>query len=368
MSKNERIVIFTTCFMAILIAACAWAYDVFEVGDLVNEPESQEQYSDDAYVLAEKKPSVVMPINEEFVSNPAMKANLRFRELDLQVESETIELDIYPGQLGGEIVMETLQDQVVVQVKNGSSRRSNLMLIILYNYQMVDFRVSGAEGYSENFLFGLDPQIEVDIPLQIASSVDSDLAGGRLTVALIISPERHAATDSEIRWDSGRILNLVVDYGFEDSVQIDHRAFEKPRESEFLAFSVHPEEEPHKDGVIPSFGNGDTWEVASGDRVELSFFANAHITGLSDVESYLIITMLGWNQLKMSDQPFLFVDNGGRRNDLNSGQFGRFEVVAPEAPGFYEFFALLMPNPFCSNPYYNLYPPERVRFTVEVIE
>jgi len=78
--------------------------------------------------------------------------------------------------------------------------------------------------------------------------------------------------------------------------------------------------------------------------------------------------MLGWQQLNMDEEPFLWINVSNPESDWESGQFGYFSVVAPEESGFYEFFAFLIPNPTDASGYSNLYTPDLVRFTIEVID
>ncbi|MCL2746828.1 MAG: hypothetical protein FWE48_07075 [Coriobacteriia bacterium] len=296
---------------------------------------------------------IIIPPNQDFVSTSSYHLPLDFTYADPYMGNGSIYVSIYPEPIDGRIFLESPQDPITLALGNTGSVSRNILLKALYNYEEVAFRVQGSDTYDAQLLLSLDAGTAVDVPIQLSSSIAEGDINSRLTLVTITSPEHFVASGEEIseweRWSPGMLGNYIIDYGYEEISDIDSPPHEIAGEIvEFPAgFSINTDLEPSEDAGHFRFGNLPyPLIVTSGEEVSLSFFVNApHELGLSDIDSYLIISMLGWQQINMNDKPYLWVDLSDPLLDVENGQYGHFSIIAPSESGFYEFFALLLPNP-----------------------
>jgi len=355
MNKGAIIYVLLACVIALFVSGffvldSIWNRGISEIGNI------------------EFRSGRTIPPNPDLaatVSNNLLLEAAQPNELD---DYGTFSLGIPVSDNSGVISLGSPQDPFVIQVRSTLSSPYTFLLKVFYNYKEVNFRVQGAEEYDSKFTFQLDANAAVNIPLQLSPSIESRNTNSRLTVALVKSPEHFIVSDGRVReilWNTpGLALDFMIDYGYERSIVMDDASFEFSYESEFFGFSIHTDPEPPGDGFLRSFGDH-TLEVSSGEKVNLTFFANAHTVGILDIDSYVIVSMLGWQQIDMNEEPFLLIDVPHPR--IESGQHGHFSIFVPEEPGFYEFFALMAPNPMRANTYYNFLPLELHRFTLEVV-
>jgi len=276
-------------------------------------------------------------------------------------------LGILESDWNGGITLETPQDKITIVATNASYSRLNLILKVFYNYSEVTFRVLGTEIMDTELLFSLDSAQKVNIPLQLPEHLIAEEAISKLTVGIFEDPQHYVASSDtvseDLRFSSGIALNFEINYGFDTNLSLSTDSLNDFNESAFFGFVVHP------DPVVPDDGSlrllPDTLSVRRGEEIGLSFFANGDSNG-EELGSYLIMSMLDWQQIYMDGSPYLWLNLPEGRVEV--GQYADFSIVAPDALGFYEFLALKILQPTHQNSVKNFFPLEMIRFTIEVVQ
>ncbi|MCL1991220.1 MAG: hypothetical protein FWG67_10070 [Defluviitaleaceae bacterium] len=294
---------------------------------------------------------------------------------------------VWFGEERGEPVhpflLETPQDRLNVNLANETFSGDLVFLMkVFYNYEAAYFRVGTSTEYRKTFVLTVPSRSYLDIPFYLDSSFEVSDTASHLTVGLFLAPERHAFQDHgdlffTPRWDVGQVLHFEINYGNEGrfvlpipkNETVDHVY------RLFGPFFVNQDFEPLTDGVV--LNAPELLQVSPNEQIELAFVSNMHGAFTTfdeagnpldgpDVEEILIISMLDWQQIPMSGEPYMWVNIG---EDSLYGQHGRFFIEAPSEPGFYEFVAFLVPNPtapFSQETYFPLETSDR--FTIQVIE
>lgn len=305
-----------------------------------------------------------IPINENWITTNCDLETFISLAPENEMGSGEFQLGITGDIWDGDIHLETPQDTLYVNVANTTNGEMHLMLKVFYNYEEVAFEVVGVSRENRELLFVLEPDRSISIPVRLPEAIEASDTVSRLTIGVFDSPERAAASDDDLRFRPGMMLNYEINYGSRESMtlSLDHPTLME--ESEFAGFSVHENSEPPGDGSIWVFA-GDTHAVRAGEEVPLTFFANAEKGG-GAIHDYLIVAMVDWRQIPMNEQPYLWIDI--EDDVLELGQHIPFTFIAPEEPGFYEFVAFIASNPTEPATFEMFYPLHLVRFTLEVTE
>ena len=268
----------------------------------------------------------------------------------------------------GPIYLTSLQDIITIQLSNPTDDPMNLILKVFLNYEETEFYVLGQETPDTEALFTLASGYYANIPIALSEQLESHDRNGKLTIGVFVAPEYFIMYDDDhcLRMNYGRVLtyDIIIDPSAVLILPYDDY-FEPTGECTFGGFSIHPNPSPPGDGSI--WLMSEPLVVNRGELIELSFFANGTFAEGVSTDNYLIVAMLDWHQVLINDRPYLLVDT---RNTCPSlGQYGQFVIVAPDEPGFYEFSALLVPNPQSLNTICNFDTVEiSSRFTIEVVD
>ena len=285
--------------------------------------------------------------------------------------------EIYPEGHSDKIILETPQDPLTARVGNNSESQFDFILKIFYNYKEIPFRVSGADSYETEFLFSLDSGYLLDIPLYLDESLEVDETISRLTVGIFMAPDQFSMVVEDLFIHQfSLILAFEINYGFDGELILTVDKKKPSRRIEgvvFYSLMVNQEWESAGSGV---YFPPNPLQVRSEEEIELIFTTNMSGHAQEKLDSYLILSMLDWHQVPMSGQPYLLIDAtvevpivaSGEEVDSTVDQ-GRFTIIAPNEPGFYEFVAVIIPNP-TSRASNNAFSPLEMshRFTIEVIE
>ena len=307
-----------------------------------------------------------IPINEDRIGTSIDHLGITSSPIPEKDLDNGIVLGILESNWDGYIHLATPQEQVTIQVSNTALDETNFLLKVFYNYEEIPFQVQGSDEWETEFLFMLDGASQVDIPIQLFRFFEVEDTISKLTIGLFVAPEYFSGSDSEFGSDlrfllPGLMLNYELNYGFNNELILSPDEFSPSMESEFGGFSIHTNTELPGDGSIwaPSIIT-----VEAKEDVDLTFFVNPHAS--FQAESFLIISMLDWEQVPMNGKPYLWVDLP--HHNLTIGQHGHFTLFAPNEVGFYEFLAFIVPNPTSSNSAETFFPLEMIRFTLEVVE
>jgi len=292
--------------------------------------------------------------------------------------------DIY-GELEP-IFLETPQDPLTAIVLNGADGDQSItyLLKIFYNYEEVFFRIGSSEYMSE-FVFSIDAGYRFDIPIYLDLPLTSSNTNSisKLTAGLFVYPEQLAMinldADEEnfIRFWNNNILNFEINYGYdapiiltmpeyEDVTTIVDMPLASISVTQFFDFPYVEFEPGFLDVEWMDSLELLHLQTTPGESIELAFVANLHSSVTEGLQGFVLISMIDWQQVIMSDQPYLYISTDPTAIEIS--QFGHFFVDAPNDPGFYEFVMLAIPNPTAPLSWGNYFPLEIARFTIEVVD
>lgn len=276
--------------------------------------------------------------------------------------------------------METPQDQLTAYVENVSFNSQNMILKVFYNYEEISFRVVGTEIYATEFLFTLAPFEAVEIPFHLDADLEPSETFSKLTVGAFLAPEQFSALEPELILHHGRMLNFEINYGEDNGeLVLPVLPIAPLRQIEALMFTGLKINLDFDPPAHAAYFPPNPLEVRTGEQVELGFVAGAPDTLVTfeysadeiveyvyEVEEYLIIVMVNWQQVMVNGGPYIRIDETG---GFGTGQHGRFFIEAPTEPGLYEVVAFLVADPVHRNNQNNFVPLEIAsRFTLEVID
>ena len=281
------------------------------------------------------------------------------------------------------LLLESPQDTIYTQIINGLAKSDTLVMKVFYNYEEVLFRIHGIEEYKTEFLFTMPSETMADIPFQLDSSLEATDSPSRLTVVLFNNADEFiklAPTVEDANSFSNNITlvsNFEINYGSGSSLLLE---LDLPTATvtESIDFDFLP-----GITIVQNFIYGEIMDltntvVAPGEQIEFEFIVN-QVRAFSwnyfleteppPVTDFLIVAMLDWQQIPMSDQPYLWVSTGESKT---LAKHGRFTIEAPLEPGFYDFVAFVVPNPIDSmdliGEFLNGGLDYSNRFTIEVVE
>jgi len=267
------------------------------------------------------------------------------------------------------IELNSPQDLIYVEVGNISYNVTmNFVLKIFYNYIEIPFRLAQTDTYFTDFVFTAKPRYETRIPIHLSESLEKNEIANRLTVGIFKSPEQYTAEDYLlIRELPYMVLNFEINYGNRKPLDLDVEPFAESqilRNSQFHSLMINA------DLNMPSNTSGaripnSKWIVEPGQLIEMAFVTNPSGIISEEVEEFLLISMLDWNQVEMNEKPYLLIEVNESENRM--GHHGVFSIRAPYEAGYYEFKSFMVINPRSLNGRTNFFPLETsFRFTIVV--
>jgi len=270
--------------------------------------------------------------------------------------------------------------------------RDTFVMKLFLNYEEIAFRPLNQVDFTTAFFFRLDQGYQVHIPFQLSDELEANNYLNQLTVAVFATPERHTIDplanlvfEGLLELNLGTVSQFDLTFGGEEPIRLRDERTEVHRLSDAGSIiNVSPE---FSDSDI-ELGNGlnmppSPWRVRVGEVIELAFTANIGYfpywpnptpEDYPQVENYLLIGLLNWQQIELNAQPYLIIDStseSGRGRD-----YGFFSIIAPMEPGFYDFIVFVVPNPgkpraggvFSSEGGRGIpWSPYSIRFTIEVM-
>jgi len=274
------------------------------------------------------------------------------------------------GTLGfdGIMTLDTPQDTLHVFFENLSPNERDFILKVFYNYEEVSFCVLGVAVCEAEFVFSLEGNHEVTIPIQLDNNVIATDTINKLTVGIFADPNLFSMTvDSSLWRPRGMLLNFEINYGFREELILYVEQEEPVLKLDGLMFHGLMINQDFDPVLYQAYFPSNPLQVRRGEEVELAFLANATLNINEALEDYLIIAMLDWEQISMNGKPYLYVNVTD--DNENVGHHGRFTIEVDRDLGSYEFIAFIVANPVNENSDSNFFPLEMAtRFTIEVIE
>ena len=277
-----------------------------------------------------------------------------------------------------DLILETPQDEIVLTI--GASRNAHvpIMIKVFYNYEEVPFLIGDAAGYVTQYLVELPyGSNQIDLSLRLSSELEANESFNALTIGIFSHPEYLSKNDDHfsIRNDFAGIFNFRVSYGGEESLLLRVPYQELPQQLNLYHRGVMINQNPaaftleYSDGGVFTM-HPNPLQVAPNEVVTFYFYANPQTTDeIESLENYLIISLLGWQQIQKNGQPYLLIE--ARLDDMVNDlmDHGSFTVTMPSEPGFYEFVTFIVPDPTNFNDFFMDFPLElSFPFTVEVVE
>lgn len=268
--------------------------------------------------------------------------------------------------------LETPQDRLNIRVSNTTSAYYPVLLKVFYNYEAVDFRLAGSDVYQNELLIDLPPGYEYIIPFHLDSSLEAHEGLSKLTLAAFFDPQEYSVFHGAGHDLSSTVLNFEINYGLDGPMQLERvqHAFEERSDFSRDTTPLITLEQPG--GITSEYflGPGRPRQASPGELLEIEVLLNVRgdswhsNTGEgNEVEDFLVMGLLDFNQVELSGQPFLW--------SVNSAVplFGKFTIEAPMEPGLYDFIALVIENPTGGVTFDNFIPIETsTRFTIEVVD
>jgi len=281
-------------------------------------------------------------------------------------ESEMEATDYGSLQLSGS------DDLLVASVVNTSNEDFYYVFKVFVDYEEVPFRLEGGVEYITELFFFLERGQEVEIVFGLDMELAEENVTHKLTAGVFVDPCRQVISEDNYRdfdqrsmvlnndliFGSGNPTDLSVSPVFEVSL--------REEDDQFVDLFIAPELRLNDDGFyrMPDF----VVQARRGEPIDLSFIVSPYARGASEVENYLIIGMLNWQQIELSGQPFLFVDASEHDFDFIR-DYGTFVLEGIDEVGFYDFTAILIPNPTDPVTFSNSIPLAMSnRFVIHVID
>ena len=308
-----------------------------------------------------------IPPNQNRIIMNEEQAGIVFNLLPEEEIDGSVSLWVLESEWDGELFFESPQDIFTVYIGNNSMNPMNLILKIFYNYEEAMFQPVATENKGTELIIKLESAHYAKIPMRLHLEDVSTDTLSKLTIGVFIAPEYYFANNEEFvhSSDSGIVLNFDINYGLNNELSLASAFFEVSAESEFGGATIDPNPVPPGDGSLRFIPR--TLIAKAGEEVELTLFANASTNADVPTKDYLVIVMIDWHQVLVSDKYYILVDT--EDGERSMGQHVHFTVTAPHEPGFYEFLAFLINNPTHRSTDSGFVPQEIIsRFTLEVVE
>ena len=263
------------------------------------------------------------------------------------------------------------QERLNIRLSNTTSDYYPVLLKVFYNYETTDFRLVGEENYRDELLIHLPPGYEYIIPFHLDSAIEAHDGYNKLTISAFFDPDEYSVFHGWGHDLDATALTFEMNYGLDEPPVLDkvqHSLEERADfDSQVPLITLGPPGSITPEDLL---GPGRPRQASPGEMLEMEMLLNVRgniwdsDTGEStEVEDFLIIGLLDFNQIALSGRPFLWTTNG------DHPLFGSFTLEAPMEPGLYDFIALIVTNPNERITLDNFDPIEMsTRFTIEVID
>ena len=325
-------------------------------------------------------------VNERWLPN---------REVDLEWinipsnEYEFISMGLMNCQNGEYLEIEPVQRDAIFEdfgivFRNQSLYDTTLLLKLFHNYQEVAFDVANQGDYDFEFTFEISAETVICLPITLDIINESQDTINKLTVGMFYHPERFSSQQQDLpvnlRFQTGIMLDFEINHGYNIplSLSISETLMIQDVYNTGGLFMVnldnlnsipergvitHPPEliqvRPNEELTLSIVGSFLKQELES-------YKPESEETYLIQIEEYLVISMLDWQQIQMNGAPYIWLN---ARNRPEYGQLGFFTITTPSEPGLYEFVSFLVHNPRQQFSWGTYYPLEiAIRFTIEVLE
>ena len=273
-------------------------------------------------------------------------------------------------------IQATEQTPLNMKLVNLSSEGFYYVLKLFVNYEETAFRILGEdEGYITEYIFFLEGAHEINLPFVLDFDFPESDSTYKLTASIFIDPNRYVTNEEHreeiYRWRQGMSLNADLVLGTGGAIELINapsyaELIERQEDNGFFNFKVAQSFNFNDFGFLefPDF----TTQVQVGEAFSLDFYATPEVAPGYELENYIIIGLLNWQQVPLNGEPYLLVDATSQSFN-NLMDHGTFMIDAINEPGFYDFIAILIPNPTFPNSSSN-YRPLMLsnRLTIEVVE
>ena len=284
------------------------------------------------------------------------------------------EWDWYEELWNGYLELNSPTNPLIAHISNVSREGSYFVLKMFLNYEEVSFRPLAAAEFETQFTFFLEGGYQADFPFVLDLST-ADLEGtSKLTAAVFVDPDRHAISGDH-RWSgfgdaSGMVLNYDLFSGTREDIVLDVPYTQAAEHREAVTFNTIQINTQFGDFQTKEFIHSaeHSLQVRRGKTLELAFFASPFVTDVYELESYIILALLDWQQIPINGQPFLYIHV--KDHDFEHVmEHGVLTIEVPDEVGVYDFIAMIIPNPTRRNSFGNYRPMDLSdRFTIEVVE
>ena len=273
----------------------------------------------------------------------------------------------------GVIELANTTDPIVADLSNLSTHDVDFILKVFLNYEEVAFRVEDQETYETAYVFHLERGYRLKFEFTLPEFLVSENSTHKLTVAVFPDPNRELLTEENYHWLDWRdwALNNDLVVGSGGDIHFETPEFleltSRAENENFIDFFVAPQFELNEWGLTASPELN--MQVQRGEDIELLFYTSFRGSTRSiELENYLIIGLLNWQQVPLNGNPFLFVEALEQEFDLVRDH-GSFIIDAIDEVGLYDFVVIMVHNPKHFNTIYNFFPlVTSNRLVIEVIE
>lgn len=261
------------------------------------------------------------------------------------------------SQYDGRIFMDSPQDMLEVEFENRGNS-GQYILKLFYDYEEVAFRVSGdGSKYDTSYIFNVENAKSIKIPIELDANLQKDSKSHKIVVAVYASPEKNAQTLNAVVNNYGIVLDYEVIYDEENSdihLGADYVDSLKSLDIEYEGLVINNNFENLTEVSLPPV----SLKVKQGEEIQLAFVSGKY----EEFEDYLIVSLLDWKQISMSEKPYLLL-----KNNPSALDYGTFSITAPDEEGLYEFVAFIVPDPMKQKNEDNFQLIDLAyRFTIEV--
>lgn len=276
-----------------------------------------------------------------------------------------------PDHFDGRLELECSNFVLEASIENITPTDEHFILKVFINYEEVLFRPLGEVEYTKGFTFFLPSGKKVEIPFVLDLDFPEENYTYKLTAGIFIAPDINAKEFDMPIQIHGASLNFDLIMGEGGYIARDMTYNMNPlarRENVyFIDFRVNTQAgdlQAMEYSAVPEL----LLQGRAGEAIELSYFVNPSMQQWDELESYLIFAMLNFEQIKLSGESYLFVHV--EEHEFNQlVEHGKFFIELPSVPGFYDFVAIMIPNPTNHNSLTNFFLLQIAdRFTIEVVE
>ena len=294
---------------------------------------------------------------------PDMERDLTFNHADCPQTDERMH------GCWGYFQLETPQDILSFSITNGVDEEYSFLLKLLYNYEEVAFRPLGSDEFITELVFSLAPGSDAYIPFQLSDELDISSYTSKLTVVFAAFPDYYRDMYSAqhiMEYPFGLILSFELDYGSNASRQrlANFESVERVEMADPVFGLILTSD--CRDSIIDTAPT--LIQANPGEIITLGFSSDIEGYTPEEMENYLIIALLDWQQVEMNGLPYLSIATEEDKTDYEMDH-GNFTIVVPTEPGFYEFVLLGIPNPNHPNHFWSYAPAAHSeRITIEVTD